>query len=90
LLIGYARVSTMEQHLDLQIDALETAGCEKIFTDTTSGASSERLGLSQALSFMREGDVFIVWKLDRLGRSLRDLIDIISALRQRSIGFRML
>jgi len=90
LRIGYARVSTLEQHLDLQIDALETAGCEKIFTDTTSGAGSERFGLSQALSFMREGDVFIVWKLDRLGRSLRDLIDIISALRQRGIGFRVL
>jgi DNA invertase Pin-like site-specific DNA recombinase len=90
LRIGYARVSTVEQYLDLQIDALETTGCEKIFTDTTSGGTSERPGLSQALSFMREGDVFVVWKLDRLGRSLRDLIDIISALRQRGIGFRVL
>src|SRR5262245_7262707 len=90
LLIGYARVTTAEQHLDLQIDALEAAGCEKLFTDTTSGATSERPGLSQALSFMHEGDVFVVWKLDRLGRSLRDLIDLISGLRQRGIGFHVL
>jgi DNA invertase Pin-like site-specific DNA recombinase len=76
LLVGYARVSTLEQHLDLQLDALTHAGCEKIFRDTISGAKSERPGLSQAIEFMRQGDVLVVWKLDRLGRSLRDLIDM--------------
>lgn len=90
MLVGYARVSTLEQNLDLQIDALTQAKCEKIFKDTISGAKSERPGLSQAMEFMREGDVLVVWKLDRLGRSLRDLIDIVSTLRQRGIGFRVL
>jgi DNA invertase Pin-like site-specific DNA recombinase len=90
VLIGYARISTTDQNLDLQIDALEKAGCDKIFRDTVSGANADRPGLTQAMIFMREGDVFVVWKLDRLGRSLRDLIDIISALRQRGIGFRVL
>jgi DNA invertase Pin-like site-specific DNA recombinase len=85
-----ARISTTDQNLDLQIDALEKAGCDKIFRDTVSGANADRPGLAQAMTFMREGDVFVVWKLDRLGRSLRDLIDIISALRQRGIGFRVL
>jgi DNA invertase Pin-like site-specific DNA recombinase len=90
VLIGYARISTTDQNLDLQIDALEKAGCDKIFRDTVGGANAERPGLAQAMTFMREGDVFVVWKLDRLGRSLRDLIDIISALRQRGIGFRVM
>jgi DNA invertase Pin-like site-specific DNA recombinase len=90
LLVGYARVSTLEQHLDLQLDALTHAGCEKIFRDTISGANSERPGLSQAIAFMRHGDVLVVWKLDRLGRSLRDLIDIVSTLRHQGIGFRVL
>jgi DNA invertase Pin-like site-specific DNA recombinase len=90
VLIGYARISTTDQNLDLQIDALEKAGCDKIFRDTVSGANADRPGLAQAMTFMREGDVFVVWKLDRLGRSLRDLMDIISALRQRGIGFRVL
>jgi len=69
MLIGYARVSTTEQNLDLQTDALTKAGCEKIFSDTASGAKSERPGLAEALNFMREGDILVVWKLDRLGRS---------------------
>jgi DNA invertase Pin-like site-specific DNA recombinase len=90
LLVGYARVSTLEQHIDLQLDALTHAGCEKIFRDTISGAKSERPGLSQAIEFMRQGDVLVVWKLDRLGRSLRDLIDIVSTLRHQGIGFRVL
>jgi len=90
LLVGYARVSTLEQHLDLQLDALTHAGCEKIFRDTISGAKSERPGLSQAIECMRHGDVLVVWKLDRLGRSLRDLIDIVSTLRHQGIGFRVL
>jgi DNA invertase Pin-like site-specific DNA recombinase len=90
VLIGYARVSTTEQNLDLQLDALTQAKCEKIFKDTISGAKSERPGLSQAMAFMREGDVLVVWKLDRLGRSWRDLIDIVSTLQERGIGFRVL
>jgi DNA invertase Pin-like site-specific DNA recombinase len=90
VLIGYARVSTTEQNLDLQLDALTQAKCEKIFKDTISGAKSERPGLSQAMAFMREGDVLVVWKLDRLGRSWRDLIDIVSTLQERGIGLRVL
>jgi DNA invertase Pin-like site-specific DNA recombinase len=89
-LVGYARVSTLEQHIDLQLDVLTHAGCEKIFRDTISGAKSERPGLSQAIEFMRQGDVLVVWKLDRLGRFLRDLIDIVSTLRHQGIGFRVL
>src|SRR3982751_4675889 len=88
--IGYARVSTQDQTLDLQLDALKKAGCLKIFTDTASGAKSERKGLHEALDYVRENDVLIVWRLDRLGRSLRDLIDIISQLDQRKIGFKSL
>jgi DNA invertase Pin-like site-specific DNA recombinase len=88
--VGYARVSTVEQHVDLQLDALKHAGCAKIFRDTISGAKSERPGLTEALNFMREGDVLTVWKLDRLGRSLRELIDIIAGLHARGIGFRVL
>src|SRR6266487_4423046 len=86
--IGYARVSTFDQHLDLQKDALTRAGCEKIFTDTMSGAKAERPGLVQALTFMRAGDVLVVWKLDRLGRSLKNLIDVVTELDTLGIGFR--
>ena len=75
MLIGNARVSTIEQNLDLQTDALNRAGCEKLFTDTTSGARSERPGLDQTLKDLRKGDTLVVWKLDRLGRSIRHLID---------------
>ena len=71
MLIGYARVSTTEQNLDLQTDALKRAGCEKIFTDTSTGARSERPGLDLALPHLRKGDTLVVWKLDRLGRSIR-------------------
>jgi DNA invertase Pin-like site-specific DNA recombinase len=90
VLIGYARVSTDDQNLDLQLDALKEAGCEKSFTDTTSGAKSERTGLRDALEYLREGDVLVVWKLDRLGRSLKHLIETITALDQRKIGFKSL
>lgn len=90
MLIGYARVSTSEQNLDLQLDALKQAGCEMFFDDTTSGANSERPGLSQALAYLREGDVLVVWKLDRLGRSLRHLIETVSALDDRKVGFKSL
>src|SRR3712207_2329227 len=89
-LIGYARVSTIDQSLDLQLDALRKAGCSKIFTDTASGAKAERTGLHEALTCLRENDILVVWRLDRLGRSLKDLIDIISQLDQRKIGFKSL
>jgi DNA invertase Pin-like site-specific DNA recombinase len=88
MLIGYARVSTQEQTLNLQKDALKGAGCDPIFTDTASGAATERPGLDQALSHLRTGDTLVVWRLDRLGRSLRHLIDTITALDQREIGFK--
>src|SRR3954451_3188813 len=89
-LIGYASVSTQDQTLDLQLDALKKTGCIRIFTDTASGAKAERKGLHEALDYVRENDVLVVWRLDRLGRSLRDLIDIISQLDQRKIGFKSL
>jgi DNA invertase Pin-like site-specific DNA recombinase len=88
MLIGYARISTTEQTLDLQRDALTKAGCTRIFTDTASGAQLERTGLTDALSHVREGDILIVWKLDRLGRSLKDLITRITELNNRKIGFK--
>ena len=89
-LIGYARVSTTEQHLHLQQDALYAAGCLKIFTVTISGAKSERKGLAEALDFIRAGDTLVVWRLDRLGRSLKDLIERITDLHSRNIGFKSL
>ena len=89
-LIGYARVSTTEQHLHLQQDALSAAGCLKIYTDTISGTKSERKGLDDALSYIRGGDTLVVWRLDRLGRSLKDLIERITDLHSRNIGFKSL
>jgi DNA invertase Pin-like site-specific DNA recombinase len=86
--IGYARVSTQEQTLDLQKDALTKAGCEEIYTDTMSGAKAERPGLQETLSFIRPGDVLVVWKLDRLGRSLKNLIEVVTDLETRGVGFR--
>jgi DNA invertase Pin-like site-specific DNA recombinase len=88
MLVGYARVSTTEQVLDLQTDALVSAGCKKIFSDTISGTKSDRPGLTQALEFCREGDTFVVWKLDRLGRSLKHLIETVEDLKNRGIGFK--
>ena len=88
--VGYARVSTFEQILDLQRDALHAAGCKKIFTDTASGGRSDRPGLQQALDYLREGDVLVVWRLDRLGRSLKYLIEIITTLNERGVGFKSL
>jgi DNA invertase Pin-like site-specific DNA recombinase len=90
MLIGYARVSTQDQTLDLQQDALNKAGCERIFTDTASGAKSERIGLDEALSYVRTGDTLVVWRLDRLGRSLPHLIATITGLENRGIGFASL
>lgn len=86
--IGYARVSTAEQNLDLQIEALQKIGCLKIFTDIASGAKSDRPGLEETLNYLREGDTLVVWKLDRLGRSLSHLLQIIETLSQRSIQFK--
>jgi DNA invertase Pin-like site-specific DNA recombinase len=90
MLIGYARVSTQEQTLNLQQDALQKAGCTKIFTDTASGAKAERKGLEQALSYVRKGDTLVVWRLDRLGRSLSHLIATMTDLEERGIGFKSL
>src|SRR5213080_5112071 len=88
MLIGYARVSTQDQTLNLQKDALEKIGCSTIFTDTASGATTERKGLDAALAYVREGDTLVVWRLDRLGRSLKHLIETITKLNQRKIRFK--
>ncbi len=88
MLIGYARVSTQDQTIHLQKDALEKIGCTKIFTDTASGATTERKGLDEALEYVREGDTLVVWRLDRLGRSLKHLIEAITKLNNRKIGFK--
>lgn len=88
MLIGYARVSTTDQDLRLQLDALTAAGCEKVFTDKASGVKTNRLGLAEALAFVREGDSLVVWKLDRLGRSMKGLIDLAAELEQRKVDLR--
>ena len=90
MLVGYARVSTQDQSLDLQKDALMKSGCERIFTDVGSGADFSRKGLSDALDFMRKGDCLVVWKLDRLGRSLKDLIATINDIHSRKMCFQSL
>ena len=90
MLIGYARVSTHDQNLDLQQDSLYAAGCEKIFVDELSGAKAARPGLQQAMDSLREGDVLMVWRLDRLGRSLRNLLELVEKLKERKVGFRSL
>ena len=90
MLFGYARVSTADQDLALQRDALTAAGCERIFTDTITGTSTERPGLTKALAALKAGDTLIVWKLDRLGRSLAHLVQLIAELGGRGIGFRSL
>jgi DNA invertase Pin-like site-specific DNA recombinase len=88
--IGYARKSTAEQRLDLQTDALERAGCERIFSDSASGARDDREGLANALAAAQPGDILVVWKIDRLGRSLTHLIETINGLGQRGVGFHSL
>jgi DNA invertase Pin-like site-specific DNA recombinase len=90
MLIGYARVSTTDQDLTLQIDALTKAGCGRIFTDKASGARSDRPGLAEALQFARSGDALVIWKLDRLGRSIRGLIEVAAGLAARKVDFRSL
>jgi DNA invertase Pin-like site-specific DNA recombinase len=90
MIIGYARVSTHEQTLNLQQDALRKVGCSKLFTDTASGAKTERIGLDDALNYVRKGDTLVVWRLDRLGRSLPYLIATMTDLEERGIGFKSL
>ena len=88
MLIGYARVSTDDQHLDLQRDALQKAGCERVFEDTASGAKAERVGLAALLAVLRTGDTVVIWRLDRLGRSLKDLIALVEQLDALGVGLR--
>lgn len=88
--IGYARVSTQDQDVSLQLDALQQIGCEKIFTEKASGAQRDRPELKAALDYLRSGDTLVVWKLDRLARSLRQLIDTFEHLNERGIGLRSL
>lgn len=90
MLIGYARVSTQDQKPQLQLDALKVAGCDRVFEEKASGTQRERPALKEALAFLREGDTLVVWKLDRLARSLRQLIDTFEMLDERKIGFRSL
>jgi DNA invertase Pin-like site-specific DNA recombinase len=90
MLIGYARVSTQDQNLDLQIDALTKAGCKKVFDDKISGSRAERPGLAKALEMLREGDTLAVWKLDRLGRSVKNLVDLVGELHKQGIQFKSL
>ena len=88
--IGYARVSTLEQSLDMQVDALTKFGCEKIITDEVSGSVADRPGLAKLKEILRKGDTLVVWRLDRLGRTLRHLIDWVNELDEQSIGFSSL
>lgn len=90
MLVGYARVSTDDQNLHLQKDALTKAGCEKIFSDVMSGAKSQRDGLEQVIEYARPGDVIVVWRLDRLGRSLKDLIALVARFDTLEIGLKSL
>lgn len=90
VLIGYARVSTDDQNLALQLDAIKKSGCERVFTDKASGARLARPGLDDALSHLRAGDTLVVWKLDRLGRSVKGLVDLVNALEARQVHFRSL
>lgn len=83
--VGYARVSTVDQNLDLQEDALRQAGCERLFTDKASGSHKDRPGLKEVLSFMREGDTLVVWRLDRLARSIKDLIHMMTDFQDKKI-----
>ena len=90
MLIGYARVSTQDQHLELQREALQRAGCEKILEDKLSGTLAQRPGLSMALDVLRTGDTLVVWKLDRLGRSVKQLVDLVGALHTQGVHFKSL
>jgi len=88
--IGYARVSTTDQSLNPQTDSLSEAGCEKLFSDVASGAKTQRPGLEKAIEFCRKGDILVVWKLDRMGRSMSHLIEMIQQLENKKVGFQSL
>jgi DNA invertase Pin-like site-specific DNA recombinase len=88
--IGYARVSTEDQNISLQVDALQDSGCDQVFQDHLSGARVDRPGLRDALSHLREGDTLVVWKLDRLGRGVKGLVDLVAVLESRKISFQSL
>ena len=88
--VGYARISTKNQNINLQEDALKSAGCKEIYTDIASGSKSQRPGLDSALTYLREGDTLVVWKLDRLGRSIQHLIQTVALLNERKIAFKSL
>lgn len=90
MLIGYARVSTDDQHLDLQRDALKGAGCERWFEDMASGAKADRTGLAALMNVVRAGDTVVIWRLDRLGRSLKNLIELVEHLESAKVGLRSL
>lgn len=90
MLVGYARVSTQDQNPNLQLDALKTAGCERTFVEKVSGTHRERPTLMAAIDYLREGDTLVVWKLDRLARSMKQLIETIEVLERRGVGFRSL
>ena len=85
--IGYARVSTADQRIDLQLDALEKAECERVFQDVASGGNLERAALDEAIAYAREGDTLVVWRLDRLGRSVRDLVNLVNDLQEQGVQF---
>lgn len=89
-LLGYARVSTRDQNPDLQLDALQGAGCSRIYTDKASGALDARPELDRLMDQLRKGDTLVVWKLDRLGRSMRHLVDVVTGLKERGVEFRSL
>jgi DNA invertase Pin-like site-specific DNA recombinase len=90
MLIGYARVSTDDQNLDLQRDALEGADCQRVYQDKLSGSTTRRPGLDEALNQLRSGDIFVIWKLDRLGRSVKGLVDFVAELESRGVQFKSL
>ena len=90
MLIGYARVSTQDQNLTLQVEALTRAGCKKIFDDKITGSRAERPGLAKVMEILREGDTLVVWKLDRLGRSVKNLVDLVSELNKQGVQFKSL
>ena len=89
MLVGYARISTQDQNLDLQRDALLKAGCQKFFEDKVSGTRADRPGLNKALELLREGDTLVVWKLDRLGRSVKHLVDLVGELAHQGVQFKV-
>jgi DNA invertase Pin-like site-specific DNA recombinase len=90
MIVGYARVSTQGQNQDFQVDALEKSGCEQVFQEKVTGKLRERPELSQCLRILRAGDTLVVWKLDRLARSLKDLVEIVQDLNDREVGFKSL